>query len=92
MITRRLNLGANSLVVELASNDGYLLQYFVQKSIPVLGIDPAANIAEVAVRKGVPTLVRFFGEATARELTPQLIELALLAAADYFDSTQSQHS
>lgn len=71
MITRRLNLSANSLVVELASNDGYLLQYFVQKSIPVLGIDPAANIAEVAVRKGVPTLVRFFGQATAREVVAQ---------------------
>lgn len=71
MITRRLNLGANSLVVELASNDGYLLQYFVKKSIPVLGIDPAANIAEVAVRKGVPTLVRFFGQATAREVVAQ---------------------
>ncbi len=71
MITRRLNLGADSLVVELASNDGYLLQYFVKNSIPVLGIDPAANIAEVAVRKGVPTLVRFFGEATAREVVAQ---------------------
>ena len=67
-ITDRLKLGPESLVVELASNDGYLLQNFAQKSIPVLGIDPASNVAEVAVRKGVPTLVRFFGEATAREL------------------------
>lgn len=71
MITRRLGLGPNSLVIELASNDGYLLQNFVQKSIPVLGIDPAANVVEAAVRKGVPTMVRFFGEATARELLGQ---------------------
>ena len=67
-ITDRLKLGPGSLVVELASNDGYLLQNFVQKSIPVMGIDPASNVADVAVRKGVPTLVRFFGEAVAREL------------------------
>jgi SAM-dependent methyltransferase len=71
MITDRLKLNAKSLVIELASNDGYLLQYFVQKSIPVLGIDPAANIAEMAARKSVPTMVRFFGEATARELVAQ---------------------
>ncbi len=68
MITERLKLGPQSLVIELASNDGYLLQYFVQKSIPVLGIDPAANIAPHAIKKGVPTLVRFFGVETAREV------------------------
>lgn len=71
MITQRLGLGPKSLVIELASNDGYLLQNFVQKSIPVLGIDPAANVVEAATRKGVPTMVRFFGEATARELLAQ---------------------
>ena len=59
---------ANSFVVEVASNDGYLLQHFVRKGIPVLGIEPAANVAKVAVEKGIPTLVRFFGEALAREL------------------------
>ena len=53
------------------SNDGYLLQHFVRKGIPVLGIEPAANVAEVAVGKGVPTLVKFFGERTARELADQ---------------------
>jgi SAM-dependent methyltransferase len=68
MITDRLKLGSHSLVIELASNDGYLLQNFVQKSIPVLGIDPAANIAPHAIKKGVPTLVRFFGVETAREV------------------------
>jgi SAM-dependent methyltransferase len=71
MITERLGLGPQSLVIELASNDGYLLQNFVKKSIPVLGIDPAANIAPHAIKKGVPTLVRFFGVATARELLAQ---------------------
>ena len=71
MITERLKLGAKSQVIEIASNDGYLLQYFVQKSIPVLGIDPAANVAPVAIKKGVPTMVRFFGESTAREVVAQ---------------------
>jgi 2-polyprenyl-3-methyl-5-hydroxy-6-metoxy-1,4-benzoquinol methylase len=64
----RFSLHSGSLVVEVASNDGYLLQYFVQKGIPVLGIEPAANIAPEAVQKGVPTLVQFFGVETAREL------------------------
>jgi SAM-dependent methyltransferase len=68
MIVDRLRLGPESFVVELASNDGYLLQNFVRRSIPVLGVDPAANVAEMAKLKGIPTLVRFFGEATAREL------------------------
>ena len=71
MITDRLKLGPQSLVIELASNDGYLLQNFVRKSIPVLGIDPAANIAPHAIKKGVPTLVRFFGVETAREVLAQ---------------------
>jgi hypothetical protein len=64
----RWTLGANSRVVELASNDGYLLQYFVARNVPVLGVEPAANVAKVAESKGVPTLVKFFGRETAREL------------------------
>ena len=52
----RLQLGADSLVVELASNDGYLLQYFVDQGIPVLGIEPAVNVARVASAKGIPTI------------------------------------
>ncbi len=63
-----LGLGGNSLVVEVASNDGYLLQYFRQGGTGVLGVEPAANIAKVAVAKGVPTEVAFFGTATARRL------------------------
>ena len=64
----RFNLGEQSFVAEVASNDGYLLQYFVKQGVPVLGIEPAANVAKVAVEKGVPTLVRFFGTAVAKEL------------------------
>jgi SAM-dependent methyltransferase len=68
MISERLALGAESLAVELASNDGYLLQYFVKKGIPVLGVEPAVNVAKVAEEKGVSTLVKFFGCQTAREM------------------------
>ncbi len=68
MITTRLGLGSDSFVVEVASNDGYLLQHFVKKGVPVLGIEPAANIAAVAEQKGIPTLVKFFGTQTANEL------------------------
>ncbi len=63
-----LGLGERSLVVELASNDGCLLQYFHERHIPVLGVEPAANVAKVALQKGVPTLVEFFGRQTARSL------------------------
>jgi len=70
MITR-FGLGTQSFVVEVASNDGYLLQYFVQRKVPVLGIEPAANVAKVAVEKGVPTLVRFFGTQLAQELAAE---------------------
>ncbi len=69
MMIARFRLGAASRVVEVASNDGYLLQYFKARGIPVLGIDPAANCAEVAEReRGIPTLVRFFGRQTAQEV------------------------
>jgi SAM-dependent methyltransferase len=65
-MVERFGLDGSSQVVELASNDGYLLQYFTERDIPVLGIEPAANVAEVAVAKGIPTLVEFFGVETAR--------------------------
>ena len=65
---RRFGLNEKNWVVEIASNDGYLLQYFVAKGIPVLGIEPARNVAEEAIRRGIPTEVRFFGENTARDL------------------------
>ena len=68
MITDRLGLGADSFVVELASNDGYLLQYFVERGIPCLGIEPAANVAAAAIERGVPTDVAFFGEEHADQM------------------------
>ena len=68
MISTRFALGMRSLVIEVASNDGYLLQYFKGKGIPVLGIEPARNIAQVAIGKGIPTLTAFFGRRLAREL------------------------
>jgi 2-polyprenyl-3-methyl-5-hydroxy-6-metoxy-1,4-benzoquinol methylase len=68
LMTERFKLGSESFVVEVASNDGYLLQYFVRDNIPVLGIEPAKNVAKVAVEKGVPTLTEFFGEKLAGEL------------------------
>jgi hypothetical protein len=64
----RFGLTKDSHVVELASNDGYLLQHFVAKGIPVLGVEPAANVAKAAVAKGIPTLVEFFGEQSARNM------------------------
>jgi len=81
-ITRRLNLGTTSLVVEVGSNDGYLLQHFVGKGIPVLGIEPAGNIADVATQRGIPTLNRFFGEKTAAELVAGGRRADLIAAAN----------
>jgi SAM-dependent methyltransferase len=68
MIVERLQLQSESHVVEIASNDGYLLQHFVKQGIPVLGIEPAANVAQEAIQKGIPTVVKFFGEQTACEL------------------------
>ncbi len=82
MIADRLGLTKDSFVVEVASNDGYLLQHFVKKGIPVLGIEPAANVAKVALEKGIPTVVRFFGEETARELVAQGKRADLLCGAN----------
>jgi hypothetical protein len=67
-ITKFLGLNSNSLVVEIASNDGYLLQNFVASKIPCLGIEPAENVAKVAIDKGVPTRSMFFGAETAKSL------------------------
>jgi len=68
LMIERYGLTQDSLVIEIASNDGYLLQFFKKKGIPILGIDPAANIARSAEKKGIPTLVKFFGVKTALEL------------------------
>ena len=68
MIRDRLGLGPNSQVFEIASNDGYLLQHFLPLNIPVMGIEPAGNVAQAALKKGVPTLVDFFGLDLAKRL------------------------
>jgi 2-polyprenyl-3-methyl-5-hydroxy-6-metoxy-1,4-benzoquinol methylase len=70
-VSERFGLSTQSQVIEIASNDGYLLQYFVRKSIPVLGIEPAANVAKVAEQKGIPSRVAFFGTETARTLVAE---------------------
>ncbi len=70
-ISSRLKLGPESLVVELASNDGYLLQHFLPVGVPVFGIEPAANVAKVAIEKGIPTQIDFFGERLARQLAAE---------------------
>jgi SAM-dependent methyltransferase len=74
----RFGINSESLVGEIASNDGYLLQYFVERGIPVLGIDPAANIAKYAIAKGVRTEVKFFGLDTAREIVERYGQADLL--------------
>jgi SAM-dependent methyltransferase len=76
----RLGLGAGSMVVELASNDGYLLQHFVQRGVPVLGIEPARNVAVAAEERGVPTLTRFFGQELADELVAEGRQADLVVA------------
>ncbi len=73
-----LGVTPNSLVMEIASNDGYLLQHFVARGIPVLGIEPAANVAAAAIAKGVPTVNRFFGAEAARELAAEYGQPSLL--------------
>ena len=78
MIASRLGLSGTSRVIELGSNDGYLLQYFVAKGMRVLGVEPARNVAEAAVARGVPTHVAMFGRQTARELQAQGLQADLL--------------
>ena len=79
-MVERLGLGSQSQVVEIASNDGYLLQYFLPHGVPVLGVEPAANVAQTAIAKGIPTEVAFFGTETARRLRARGIEADLIAA------------
>jgi len=78
MIIDKFNIDSKRQVVEIASNDGYLLQYFVKRGIPVLGIEPAANVAEAAKQKGIQTIVKFFGQQTAEELITEGIHADLL--------------
>ena len=78
--TERLSLGPRTLVVEVASNDGYLLKHCVAAGIPCLGVEPAANVAAAAVAAGVPTMVRFFGVEAARDIVADRGHAALVVA------------
>ena len=80
MIQARLGLGRDSFVIEIASNDGYLLQHFAPLGVPVLGIEPAANVAKVAQDKGIPTRVGFFGVRLADELVAEGYKADLVVA------------
>ena len=78
LMVARFGFDQDSQVVELASNDGYLLQYFVEKGIPSLGVEPALNVARVAIDKGIPTRVEFFSAAYARQMAAEGVHADLL--------------
>jgi SAM-dependent methyltransferase len=80
----RLNLGADSLVAEVASNDGYLLQHFVAAGVPVIGVEPAANVAEVAVAKGIRTEVQFLSAETGRQIAQRYGHADLVAGNNVY--------
>ena len=82
LMVKRFGVNARSQVIEVGSNDGYLLQYFVAQGVPVLGIEPAANVARVAVERGVPTLTTMFGTEVARELAAAGTRADLLCGAN----------
>lgn len=77
-MTARFGIGTHSQVVEIASNDGCLLQFFIQRNVPVLGIEPAANVAKSARDKGIPTEIAFWGVKTAQKLKGRGIQADLL--------------
>ncbi|MFN9949737.1 MAG: methyltransferase domain-containing protein [Bacteroidota bacterium] len=77
-VVKRLSLNQESKVIEIASNDGYLLQFFLEKNIPVLGIEPTKNTATIAVKKGIETVTEFFGTVLAEELTKKGVLADLL--------------
>lgn len=80
----RFGITKDSRVIELASNDGYLLQYFLQRGIPVLGVEPAGNVAQTALAKGIPTLVKFFGVETAKSMVASGLTADLLIGNNVF--------
>jgi SAM-dependent methyltransferase len=89
--TRRFALGPKSLVVEVASNDGYLLQYFARSGVPVLGVEPAANVAAAAQAKGIETRVRFMGRALGEELAREGRQADLLVGNNVFAHVPDLH-
>jgi len=84
MMIGRLGLTSGSLVTEVASNDGYLLQHFQARGIPVLGVEPAANVAEAARTRGIRTVVQFLGTETGREIAEQYGQADLVAGNNVF--------
>ncbi len=82
MVARRFNLGSDDLVVEIGSNDGYLLQYFVEMGVSVLGIEPADKVAQVARNRGVPTRPDFFSARVARDMKAEGLAPALICSAN----------
>lgn len=88
----RFGLTNQSLVMEAASNDGYLLQYFREAGIPVLGIEPARNVAEAAVHKGIPTQALFFGQETAVQLVREGFSTDLFAGNNVYAHVPNLHS
>lgn len=78
MIKNRIRLGAHSLVVELASNDGYLLQHFLALGVPAFGVEPAANVAQAAIERGIPTRIGFFGTAMAENMAAEGLKADLI--------------
>jgi hypothetical protein len=84
MISKRLNLNRDSLAIEIASNDGYLLQYFKEKNIPCLGIEPTANTARVAKEKGINTLTEYFTESKAKQVAIEFGKADLILGNNVF--------
>jgi 2-polyprenyl-3-methyl-5-hydroxy-6-metoxy-1,4-benzoquinol methylase len=91
MITKKISLNSNSQVIEVGSNDGYLLQYFAQKNIPVQGIEPAKNVAKEALKKGIPTIVRFFDKKTVNDLINQNMQGDLVIANNMIAQVPDVH-
>jgi 2-polyprenyl-3-methyl-5-hydroxy-6-metoxy-1,4-benzoquinol methylase len=90
-MTERFGLGPDTPVVEVASNDGYLLQYFARRGIPVLGVDPAANVALSAIERGIPTEIAFFGAATAQRVRESHPRPVLMAANNVLAHVPDMH-
>jgi SAM-dependent methyltransferase len=90
-MTETLQLGPDSLVVEVASNDGYLLQHFVGAGVPVLGIEPAGNVADIAIDKGIPTEKVFLGVASGREIARRFGRADLMAGNNVFAHVPDLH-
>jgi SAM-dependent methyltransferase len=79
-VVDRFGIGSSSKVIEIASNDGYLLKYFKDRGIPVLGIEPASSVAKAAISKGIETVIEFFGRKLATDLAKKVIKADLLVA------------